>query len=73
VVDVASCVVVYGWYGVMAPTGDDVRTYVFNMRKGYSLIVYVWEDKVKIYLGREVNGVEVLFLQYEIHGNGRRV
>ena len=72
-VDVTSCVVVYGWYGVMAPTGDDVRTYVFNMRKGYSLIVYVWEDRVKIYLGREVNGVEVLFLQYEIHGTGRRV
>ena len=40
------------------------------MRLGYTLIVYIKENWIKIYLGREYNGVEVLFLDYEIYGTG---
>lgn len=53
------------------PPSDDIRTYLFKMRMGYTLIIYIKEDWVKIYLGREINGVEVLFMQYEIFGTGR--
>ena len=52
----------------MAPTTETIRTYVFNMRLGYTLIVYIKENWIKIYLGREYYGVEVLFLDYEIYG-----
>ena len=54
----------------MAPTTEIIRTYVFNMRLGYTLIVYIKENWIKIYLGREYNGVEILFLDYEIYGTG---
>ena len=57
----------------MAPTGDDIRTCLFKMWMGFTLIIYIREEWVKIYLGRVINGVEVLFLQYEIYGTGRRV
>ncbi len=57
----------------MAPTGDDIRTCLFKMRMGFTLIIYIREEWVKIYLDRVINGVEVLFLQYEIYGTGRRV
>ena len=54
----------------MAPTTEIIRTYVFNMRMGCTLIVYIKQNWIKIYLGREYNGVEVLFLDYEIYGSG---
>ena len=54
----------------MAPTTEIIRTYVFNMRTGYTPIVYIKQNWIKIYLGREYNGVEVLFLDYEIYGSG---
>ena len=54
----------------MAPTTEIIRTYIFKMRLGYTLIVCIKENWIKIYLGREYNGVEVLFLEYEIYGSG---
>ena len=54
----------------MAPTTEIIRTYIFNMRLGYTLIVYVKENWIKIHLGRKYNGVDFLFLDYEIYGSG---